>query len=410
MKTFLTLFAVAAAIGMAPAAALAQQAAAPAAQSATPGAPQPPVAAPAVPAPAAIDPISAASQASPAQPEEVSGGETATSAPSNESVLSSSITRTSPDATVGQPVDGKWGFQPQVTPIGQEAATFHNLILMPLITIISVFVLLLMLYVIIRFRRSANPTPSRTTHHTLLEVLWTLVPVLILVAIAVPSIRLLAHQYSPPKADLTIKVTGNQWYWTYAYPDHGDFELVSNMLSEEDAKKRGEPRLLAVDERVVVPVGATVKLIVTSADVIHSWGIPAFWVKMDAVPGRLNETWFKADRPGVYYGQCFELCGSRHAYMPIAVEVVQPAQFAAWIGSKGGVMPGAGPQLNSGDETATSPITNPGAAPVAPGTGPTPTGGASGATETSPAPTGITPGTGTPPVSTQGSAQSRRGS
>jgi cytochrome c oxidase subunit 2 len=410
MKTYLKLFAVAAALGMAPATAVSAQQAAPEAQTATPAAPQPPVAAPAVPAPGAIDGISAASQASPAQPGEVSGAETAESAPSNASVLSSSVTRTAPDATVGQPVDGKWGFQPQVTPIGQEAATFHNLILMPLITLISVFVLLLMLYVIIRFRRSANPTPSRTTHHTLLEVLWTLVPVLILVAIAVPSIRLLAHQYTPPKADLTVKAIGNQWYWTYQYPDHGDFELVSNMLKDDQAKARGEPRLLAVDERVVVPVGATVKMIVTSADVIHSWGVPAFWVKMDAVPGRLNETWFKADKPGVYYGQCFELCGARHAYMPIAVEVVQPAQFAAWVASKGGTMPGAGPQLKSGDETATSPITNPGAAPVAPGTGPTPTGGASGATETSPAPTGITPGTGTPAVSTQGEAQSRRGS
>jgi cytochrome c oxidase subunit 2 len=329
--------------------------------------------------------------------------------PSNASVLSSSMARTSPDATVGQPQADKWGFQQQVTPIGEEALWFHDVILMPLIVAISVFVLFLLLYVIVRFRRSANPTPSRTTHNTMLEVAWTLVPVLILVAIAVPSIRLLAHQYSPPKADLTIKATGNQWYWTYTYPDHGDFEIVSNGLKDEDAKARGEPRLLAVDERVVVPVGATVKMIVTSADVIHAWGIPAFWSKIDAVPGRLNETWFKTDRPGVYYGQCFELCGSRHAYMPIAVEVVQPAQFAAWVASKGGTMPGQ-PQARSGDETATSPITNPGAAAPAPtGTGPTPTAGGS-ATETSPAPTGITPGTATPPVSTQGAAESKRGS
>jgi cytochrome c oxidase subunit 2 len=408
MKTFLKLCAVAAAFGMAPVA-LAQQAP-PEAKAAMPAAPQPVVAAPAAPASQnPRDAISAASQASPAQPEEVSGGETGLEAPSNESVLSSSMARSAPDAKVGQPIHDEWGFQPQVTPIGQEAAWFHNMILMPLITITSVFVLVLMLYVIVRFRRSANPTPSRTTHNTLLEVLWTLVPVLILVAIAVPSIRLLAHQYSPPKADLTVKVTGNQWYWTYNYPDHGDFEIVSNMLSDADAKKRGEPRLLAVDERVVVPVGATVKLIVTSADVIHSWGIPAFWVKMDAVPGRLNETWFKTDRPGVYYGQCFELCGARHAYMPIAVEVVPQAQFAAWVASKGGTMPGS-PQAQSGDETATSPITNPGAVQPAPGTGPTPTGGASGATETSPDPTNITPGTATPAVSTQGAAQSRRGS
>jgi cytochrome c oxidase subunit 2 len=408
MKTFLKLFAVAAAFGMAPAA-LAQQAA-PEANAAMPAAPQPAVAAPAAPGgQAPRDAISAGSQATPAQPEEVSGGNTGEEAPSSASVLSSSAARTSPDATVGQPVEDGWGFQPQVTPIGQEAAWFHNVILMPLITIISVFVLLLLLYVVVRFRRSAHPTPSRTTHHTLLEVAWTLVPVLILVAIAVPSIRLLAHQYSPPKADLTIKVTGNQWYWTYSYPDHGDFEIVSNMLSDDEAKRRGEPRLLAVDERMVVPVGATVKLIITSADVIHSWGVPAFWVKNDAVPGRLNENWFKAERPGVYYGQCFELCGARHAYMPIAVEVVQPAQFAAWVASKGGTLPGA-PQARSGDETATSPITNPGAARPAAGTGPVPTGGASGATETSPAPTNITPGTAAPAVSSQGAAESRRGS
>ena len=403
MKKLLSILAAAAAFGMAPAA-LAQQAA-PAAPAATAPATGAQAAAPKAQQP--IDAISANSQASPAQPEEAAGiGLDGGEEPSNASVLNSSIAaRTAPDATVGQPT-GAMGFQPQVTPIGEEALWFHNVILMPLITIISLFVLALMLYVIIRFRRSANPMPSRNTHHTVLEVLWTLVPVLILVAFAVPSIRLLAHQYSPPKADLTVKATGNQWYWTYSYPDHGDFEIVSNMLSDEDAAKRGEPRLLAVDERVVVPVGATVKMIVTSADVIHSWGIPAFWAKIDAVPGRLNETWFKTDRPGVYYGQCFELCGSRHAYMPIAVEVVPQAQFAAWVASKGGVMPGAA-QATSGDETATSPITNPGAAATP---GAQPTGGASGATETSPAPPGITPGTATPPVSSQGATESRRGS
>jgi cytochrome c oxidase subunit 2 len=318
--------------------------------------------------------------------------------PSNAQVLSSSAARTAPDAAVGQPT-GAMGFQPQVTPIGQEALWFHNWLLMPIITIITIFVLLLLLWVIVRYRRGANPVPSRTTHNTTLEVVWTLVPVLILVAIAVPSIRLLAHQYNPPKADITVKATGNQWYWTYTYPDHGGFEIVSNGLKDADAKARGEPRLLAVDERMVVPQGATVKVIVTAADVIHSWGVPAFWVKMDAVPGRLNETWFKTDRPGIYYGQCFELCGARHAYMPIAVEVLPPAQFAAWVASKGGTMPGAGKPLP--DSTAASPAANPAAA--------APTGGASGATETSPAPPGITPGTATPPVSSQGATNSKRG-
>jgi cytochrome c oxidase subunit 2 len=391
MKTPLKLILAAAAFALAPAAALSQAASAPAPT------------APAAQTPR--DAISAASQAAPAQPEEMSPAETGSEAPSNASVLASSPARTAPDATVGQPTDGTMGFQPQVTPIGQEALWFHNVLLMPLITAISIFVLALLLYVMVRFRRSANPVPSRTTHNTLLEVVWTLVPVLILVAIAVPSIRLLAHQYAPPKADITVKATGNQWYWTYTYPDHGGFEIISNGLKDEDAKARGEPRLLAVDERMVVPQGATVKVIITATDVIHSWGVPAFWVKLDAVPGRLNETWFNTDKPGVYYGQCFELCGARHAYMPIAVEVLPPAQFAAWVASKGGTMPGPG-GVNAPDATAVSPAT--GSQPSA-GTGPTPTGGASGATETSPAPPGITPGTNAPPTSSQGATNTKRG-
>jgi cytochrome c oxidase subunit 2 len=396
MKTPLNLILAAAAFALAPAAALSQAAPASApAQTAQ------------APAPAAQSPrdsISANSQAAPAQPEAMSGApDNQGEEPSNASVLASSPARTAPDATVGQPT-GAMGFQPQVTPIGEEALWFHNVILMPLITAISIFVLALLIFVMVRFRRSANPVPSRNTHNTLLEVLWTLVPVLILVAIAVPSIRLLAHQYSPPKADITVKATGNQWYWTYTYPDHGGFEIVSNGLSDADAKKRGEPRLLAVDERMVVPQGATVKVIITASDVIHSWGVPAFWVKLDAVPGRLNETWFKTDKPGVYYGQCFELCGARHAYMPIAVEVLPPAQFAAWVASKGGTMAGPG-GAKAPDATATSPVTNPQQQQQ-----PTPTGGASGATETSPAPPGVTPGTTAPPVSSQGATNTKRGS
>jgi len=382
MKTPLKLILAAAAFALAPAAALSQAAPAPAQTTAAPAAQTP------------RDAISANSQAAPAQPEEMNQpqGE----APSNASVLASSPARTAPNATVGQPT-GAMGFQPQVTPIGQEALWFHNALLMPIITIISIFVLGLLLFVMIRFRRGANPVPSRTTHNTLLEVVWTLVPVLILVAIAVPSIRLLAHQYAPPKADITVKATGNQWYWTYTYPDHGGFEIVSNGLKDADAKARGEPRLLAVDERMVVPQGAVVKVIVTAADVIHSWGVPAFWTKIDAVPGRLNETWFKTDRPGVYYGQCFELCGARHAYMPIAVEVLPPAQFAAWVASKGGTMPGTAKPLP--DSTAASPVTNPQAAPAAAG---------GSAPETSPEPT-LTPGTTTPPVSAQGATNTKRG-
>jgi cytochrome c oxidase subunit 2 len=231
-----------------------------------------------------------------------------------------------------------------------------------------------------------------------------LLPVLILVAIAVPSIKLLANQYSPPNADLTVKVTGNQWYWTYSYPDNGDFEIVSNALSDKDADANGEPRQLAVDERMVVPQGATVKLIITSADVIHSWGIPAFWVKMDAVPGRLNETWFKTDRPGVYYGVCFELCGARHGYMPIAVEVLPPAQFAAWVRSKGGTLPNE-VRPTSSDSTQASPLGN-----ATPPNALTNTAG-SGATETTPdlGDNRIVDVTTTAPVSSQGTANSRRG-
>jgi cytochrome c oxidase subunit 2 len=356
MKKLIKIFAVAAALGLAPAAAVAQ--------GALPA--QPKQELPAQPKQAPADAVSAASQAAPAQPQQMSPAETPSEEPSNAQVAQSTQTvqalgpRATPQVGIGQP-DGRMGLQDQFTPIGEEASWFHDVILLPVITAISIFVLALMLYVIVRYRRAANPTPSRTTHNTLLEVVWTLVPVIVLVVIAIPSIKLLANQYSPPKADLTVKVIGNQWYWTYQYPDHGDFELVSNGLSDADAKARGEPRLLGVDERMVVPAGATVKLIVTSNDVIHAFGVPAFWVKMDAVPGRLNETWFKVDKPGLYYGQCYELCGARHAYMPIAVEVVPPAQFAAWVASKGGTLPGAA-QAASGDETATSPITNPGAA------------------------------------------------
>jgi cytochrome c oxidase subunit 2 len=406
MKNLITFFAVATAFGLTPAAALAQDAApAPAAaQPVTPGQQSEITQQPQYKGAPPSDAISAASQArGGAQPEEVSGPnvDIPEEEPSDAQVASTTITaatRTAPSIGVGQP-DGRMGIQDQFTPIGLEAAWFHNVILLPLITFISLIVLLLLLYVIVRYRRAAHPVPSRTTHNTFVEIIWTVIPVLVLVAIAVPSIRLLAHQYSPPKADLTVKVIGNQWYWTYQYPDNGEFEIVSNGLSDADAKARGEPRQLAVDERMVVPAGATVKLIVTSNDVIHSFGVPAFWVKMDAVPGRLNETWFKVDKPGLYYGMCYELCGARHAYMPIAVEVVTPAQFAAWVASKGGTMPGAAARPTSSDATVNQPATNPDLVPTAGGS----------ATATSPEPTEISPGTARPPVSTQGATNSRRG-
>ena len=253
---------------------------------------------------------------------------------------------------IGVPILGRKGIQEQVTPIGEEALYFHNYWLLPLCAVISLFVLGLLLWTIVRYRRGANPTPSRNSHNTLIEVVWTLVPVLILVAIAIPSIRLLRHQYTPPPADLTVKVVGHQWYWSYELPDHG-VSFDSYMLKEgndptRQANQRARtdadgPPLLAVDNRLVIPQGKVVKFIVTADDVIHSFAMPAFWVKQDANPGQLHETWAKVDRPGVYFGQCSELCGARHAYMPIAIEVVPEAQFAAWVGSKGGKMPGATP-------------------------------------------------------------------
>ena len=256
-----------------------------------------------------------------------------------------------PEKHIGVPIKAGTGIQEQVTEIGRGAATFHNVWLLFLCAAISLFVLALLGWAMVKYRRGANPTPSRTSHNTLLEVVWTLVPVLILVAIAIPSMRLLSAQYSPPPADVTIKVTGNQWFWTYSYPDHGGFEIVSNMLKEKADVKPGDrfrtdadgPPLLAVDERLVIPVGKTVKFLVTANDVIHAFWVPAFWNKIDANPGQVNETWAKVDRPGVYFGQCTELCGARHAYMPIAVEVVPEAQFNAWVASKGGTLPAAQP-------------------------------------------------------------------
>jgi len=242
-----------------------------------------------------------------------------------------------PTPGVGQPVDGGINFQPQVSPVGEQAYWFNHIILLPVITVISLLVLGLLLWVVVRYRAAANPVPSKTTHNTFIEVIWTAIPVLILAVIAVPSIRLLAQQYEPPKKDaLTIKVTGYQWYWGYAYPDQGIGEYVSKMLTEDQAETAGEPYHLAVDNRMVVPVGKQVKLIITGADVIHSFAVPALWTKMDAVPGRANETTFTVDKPGVYYGQCSELCGVDHGYMPIAVEALPMDKWKAWVRSKGG--------------------------------------------------------------------------
>jgi len=266
-------------------------------------------------------------------------------------IVYGSVGHAIPTPGIGEP-DGRKGIQTQVTPIGQEAAGFHNNWLLPLCAVISVFVLVLMLYALVRFRRGANPTPSRNSHNTLIEVVWTLVPVLILVGIAIPSIRLLRHQYSPPPADLTVKVTGHQWYWSYELPDYG-VSFDSYMLKEKNdptrqANQRARddrdgPALLAVDNRLVVPAGKVVKFIVTADDVIHSFAMPAFWIKQDANPGQLHETWAETPREGVYFGQCSELCGARHGFMPIAIEVTSQDKFAQWVAQNGGHLPGAKP-------------------------------------------------------------------
>jgi cytochrome c oxidase subunit II len=259
---------------------------------------------------------------------------------------------------IGQPVDRGMDFQPQVTEIGQYAKWFNNVMLLPIMAVICLFVLGLMFWVSVRFRAKANPVPSTTTHNTTIEVIWTAVPIIILVAIAVPSIDLLAQQYKPPSKDaITVKVKGYQWNWGYEYPDYEIGEYISKMVDEKTAKANGEPYLLAVDNRMVVPVGTEIKLIISGGDVIHSFAVPALWTKMDAVPGRLNETKFKADKVGVYYGQCSELCGIDHAFMPIAVEVLPKDKFEAWVRFKGGKVPSDTP-------LAVAPAAAPAAAPV----------------------------------------------
>jgi len=232
---------------------------------------------------------------------------------------------------LGQPTPGAIDMQPAASPLKHAANFFHDAILFPITTGIAVFVLILLIYVVIRFNKRANPEPARFTHNTPIEILWTTVPVLILMFIAIFSFRLLYSYHDMPKPDLTVKVTGNQWYWNYEYPDQGDFAFDSIVLPEDKAKAQGVPYRLAVDNPMVVPVGKVVKLMITGADVIHSVGLPAFGLKTDAIPGRVNETWFKAERPGVYYGQCSELCGVDHAFMPIQINVVDDAKFAAWV-------------------------------------------------------------------------------
>jgi cytochrome c oxidase subunit 2 len=231
-------------------------------------------------------------------------------------------------AETGEPSPWQLGLQQAATPVMEDIAWFNDFLLW-LTTAIAVFVLVLLVVVCVKFNARSNPVPSRTTHNTLIEVLWTVVPVLILVVIAVPSFRLLFYQLNVPAADLTIKATGKQWFWSYAYPD-AKIEFDSVMLQDKD-RKADQPRLLAVDNEVVVPVNKVVHVLTTGADVIHSFSVPSFGIKIDSIPGRINETWFKATKEGIYYGQCSELCGRDHAFMPIAVRVVNEQAYNAWL-------------------------------------------------------------------------------
>ena len=334
--------------------------------------------------PQAAQPQAAVTAEAAAQPtaENAPGGSTAPANPSAVTTTETGVGHAVPQQNVGMPIRAGTGIQEQVTDVGKFAAGFHNNWLLALCVIISLVVLVLLAVTLIKFRRGANPTPSRTSHNTALEVAWTLIPVLVLVAIAIPSMRLLQTQYNPPPADLTVKVTGNQWFWTYSYPDNGGFEIVSNILKEKADVKPGErfrtdadgPPLLAADERLVLPAGKVIKFLVTSNDVIHAFWVPAFWSKIDANPGQVNQIWAKVDKPGVYFGQCTELCGARHGYMPIAVEVVSPEQFDAWIASKGGTPKGAKPA-----------VATPGATPAAATTAAAPAPAESNSAEAQPA-------------------------
>ncbi len=246
---------------------------------------------------------------------------------------------------VGQPVNGAIGLQPAHSPLKYQAIAFHNLLLWIIIPI-SLFVLALLLICAVKFNKRANPVPAKFSHNTAVEIAWTVIPVLILMFIAAFSFPLLFAYHNMPKPDLTVKATGYQWYWGYEYPDQKIPEFTSNVLTKEDAAARNEPYLLAADKVMVVPVNKTVHVLVTGADVIHDFGLPAFGVKIDAVPGRVNEAWFNADKTGIYYGQCDQLCGVNHAFMPIEIKVVTQPEFDAWVAQQhapAGAAPAAPP-------------------------------------------------------------------
>ncbi len=233
-------------------------------------------------------------------------------------------------ALAEQPVPWEMGLQPAATPVRERMDAFHNELLI-IITLITLFVVCLLIYAMVRFNAKSHPVPSRVTHNTLLEVVWTTVPILILVAIAIPSFKLLYYDDRTEHADMTLKVTGHQWYWSYEYPDQGDFAFDSNMIPDAEALKEDKPRLLSVDNPVMLPVGAVVRVLITGTDVIHSWFLPSAGVQEYAIVGRVNESWMQFDRVGTYYGQCNQICGVNHSFMPIEVHVVSQADFDAWV-------------------------------------------------------------------------------
>jgi cytochrome c oxidase subunit 2 len=232
----------------------------------------------------------------------------------------------------GRPAPGGIGLPAMVTPVGHETQAFYNEVLLPIITVIALFVLGLLIYVVWKFNEKTNPIPSKLTHHTWLEIVWTLIPVLVLVFISIPSFRLLTHQVEIPEPSITLKVTGNQWYWSWKYPeDQGGGFAFDQIMKPESDLKEGDLRLLAVDNEAVVPVNEVIAVQLTSTDVIHAFGVPSFGVRMDAIPGRLNQTWFKVEKEGVYYGQCYFICGKDHAYMPIVIRAVSRPEYEKWL-------------------------------------------------------------------------------
>lgn len=294
-------------------------------------------------------PAATAADAAPVAATADAGADAAAAPAAEAAPAAGSYTPMKPTEGKGMPVARAFDVQDQYSPIGEYANGFH-IALVWVMAIISLFVLLLFIYVIVRFNKRANPVPSKTSHNTLIEVVWTVVPALILLGIAIPSITLISKQYkSPPKDAITVKAIGYQWYWGYSYPDNGEFEVVSNMLKEQGDVKPGErfrtdddgPSHLAVDNRMVLPAGVPIRLQVTAADVIHSFAVPSLWFKMDAVPGRINEKTLFIKEPGVYFGQCSELCGARHGYMPIAIEALPMDQYNQWVLAQGGTIKGA---------------------------------------------------------------------